>query len=54
MHFELGEEDDLYSLKDALGAAIEEPIYREIKAVHNALVGHNGVDRTLERLRSKG
>ena len=30
------------------------PIYSEIKAVHNALVGHNGVDRTLERLRVKG
>ena len=53
-HFELGEEDDLYSLKDALGAAIEEPIYSEIKVVHNALVGHKGVDRTLERLRVKG
>ena len=52
-HFELGEEDNLYSLKDALGAAIEEPIYSEIKAVHNALVGHNGVDRTLERQREK-
>ena len=36
-HFELGEEDNLYSLKDALGAAIEEPIYSEIKAIHNAL-----------------
>ena len=53
-HFELGKENELYFLQDALGAAIEEPIYSEIKAVHNALVGHNGVDRTLERLRVKG
>ena len=53
-HFELGEQDDLLSLQDALGSAIEEPIYAEIKAVHNALVGHNGVDRKLERLRVKG
>ena len=35
-HFELGLENELYSLQDALGAAIEEPIYSEIKAVHNA------------------
>ena len=53
-HFELGLENELYSLQDALGAAIEEPIYSEIKAVHNALVGHSGVDRTLDRLRVKG
>ena len=53
-HFELGLENELYSLQDASGAAIEEPIYSEIKAVHNALVGHNGVDRTLDRLRVKG
>ena len=46
-------ESGLYSLQDALGAAIEEPIYSETKAVHNALVGHNGVDRTLERLKIK-
>ena len=38
-HFELGEQDDLLSLQDALGSAIKEPIYAEIKAVHNALVG---------------
>ena len=52
-HFELGEQDDLLSLQETLGSAIEEPINVEIKAVHNALVGHNGVDRTLERLRDK-
>ena len=43
----------LFTLSDALGSAIPKPIYSEIKAVHNALVGHNGVDRTLHRLREK-
>ena len=52
-HFELEEQDELFPLEDVLRAAIEEPIYKEIKAVHNALVGHNGVDRTMERLREK-
>ena len=52
-HFKLEEQDELLSLEDALGAAIVEPIYAEFKAVHNALVKHNDVDRTLERLRDK-
>ena len=52
-HFELEDLDVLFTLSDALGSAIPEPIYSEIKAVHNALVGHNGVDRTLHRLREK-
>ena len=37
-HFELEDLDVLFTLSDALGSAIPEPIYNEIKAVHNALV----------------
>ena len=52
-HIELGEQDALLSLREALSASIPEPIHKELRAVHNALVGHSGVDRTLKRLREK-
>ena len=52
-HFELEDLDVLFTLSNALGSAIPEPVYSEIQAVHNALVGHSGVDRTLQRFGEK-
>ena len=48
------EENNELLVLDEDEISIPQDIYTHIQAVHNALVGHNGVNRTIKKLYSKG
>ena len=53
MYTEIESPDELFAFLDD-EVAIPQPIVDELEAVHNSVVGHSGVKRTILKLRRKG
>jgi hypothetical protein len=53
MYTEIESSDELFAFLDD-EVAIPQPIVDELEAVHNSVVGHSGVKRTILKLRRKG